>query len=397
MSAVGDVVVVGAGLAGLRTVEELRAAGHTGSITLLGEESDAPYDRPPLSKQVLRGERDVVPLREDLDSLDADVRLGVTAVALDPERSAVRLESGADVRYDVAVIATGATPKALPGYENDPRIAYLRTASDSRRLHKALTGARHLVVVGGGFIGCEVAASARAMGVGVTIVEVLPRPLVRVLGERVAALVQEIHVSHGVDVRGGTRVTTIAGDGAIEGVTLEDGTEIDADVLLAGLGVAPVTGWLEGSGVAVGDGVLCDAFCATSVPGVYAVGDVARWQNASTGDARRVEHWTNAIEMAAVVARNIVGASGEPTPFRTVPYVWSDQYDVKLQSVGFYAADDDVTIVQVGPKQRTLAVYGRDGALTGAVGFSAAPQVMKLRGLIAAGGARVEDALSAVS
>jgi 3-phenylpropionate/trans-cinnamate dioxygenase ferredoxin reductase subunit len=388
------VVVVGAGLAGLRTVEGLRLAGHTGPITLVGDESRRPYDRPPLSKQILRGERDVIPLREEYDTLDLNLRLGIAASGLDTDRKTLVLDGGEEVGYDTLVIATGAGPRLLPGFEKHPGVHYLRTADDSLGLRDALAGARHLAVVGGGFIGCEAAASARALGKQVTIIELLPHPLVRVLGEQVAVIVQRLHEDHGVDVRTGVQVERIEGEPAITALVLSDGSCIDADVVLAGLGVAPATGWLAGSGVTVDNGVVCDEFCRTSAPGVYAVGDVARWSHLGTGDLRRVEHWTNAGEMANAVVHDILDE--DPQPFRPIPYVWSDQYDLKIQSVGFYAAEDDVTLLKVGPKERTLAIYGRRAALTGAVGFSAAPQVMKLRRLLTEH-ASVQEAIEAVA
>jgi len=385
------VVVVGAGLAGLRTVEGLRSAGHHGPITLIGAEERRPYDRPPLSKQVLRGERDLIPLRgDDYAPLNVDLRLGAAASSLDATRKVVVIAGGEEVAYDVLVIATGADPRPLPGFESDPAIHYLRTADDSFRLRDALGSARHLAVIGGGFIGCEVAASARALDKQVTIIEVLQRPLIRVLGDQVAAIVQQLHVEHGVAVRTGVTVDKI--DAA--GVTLSDATHVDADAVLAGLGVNPATGWLDGSGVLVDNGVVCDEFCRTSVADVYAVGDVARWKHLGTGDLRRVEHWTNAAEMASAVVHDIL--EDDPEPFRPIPYVWSDQYDLKIQSVGLYAADDDVTLLTVGKKQRTLAIYGRGAVLTGVVGFSAPPQVMKIRQLMV-GGASVQDAIKAVA
>lgn len=394
-----EIVVVGAGLAGLRTVEGLRLAGHTGRITLVGDEQRRPYDRPPLSKQNLRGERDIIALRDDdYSALDVALMLGTAATALDPVAKQLTLADGRRLDYDVLVIATGAAPRPLPGFADHPAVHYLRTAEDSLRLRDALTPAHHVAVVGGGFIGCEVAASARALGKQVTMVELLDRPLVRVLGDRVAALVQAMHTEHGVVVRTNVQVEQVetAPDrpGAVTGLVLSDGSRVDADVLLAGLGVAPVTGWLDGSGLTVDNGIVCDEFCRTSAPDVYAVGDVARWQHLGTGDLRRVEHWTNAGEMANAVVHSILDET--PEPFRPIPYVWSDQYDLKIQSVGFYDPGDDITLLAVGKKERTLAIYSRDAVLTGAVGFSAAPQVMTMRRLLAAN-ASVQEAIAAVA
>jgi 3-phenylpropionate/trans-cinnamate dioxygenase ferredoxin reductase subunit len=391
------VVVVGAGLAGLRTVEALRQQGHRGRITVIGEEREEPYDRPPLSKQVLRGERGLVPLRDaDYAELDIDLRLGVRAAGLDVEARQVLIDGGPPVGYDALVIATGATPRRLPRYENHPGVHVLRHARDALALRDALAGGRHLAVIGGGFIGCEVAASARALDKQVTLIEVLPHPLVRVLGEQVAVLVEQLHVEHGVTVRTSVQVQEILGNGAITGLRLSDDTVVDADLVLAGLGVEPNTAWLQGSGLEVDNGVVCDEFCATKASGVYAVGDVARWSHLGTADLRRVEHWTNAAEMAVAVATNLLRDSDSRQAFVPIPYVWSDQYDVKIQAVGFISADDDVTLTTVGANKRVLAIYGQDAKLTGAVGFSAAPQVMKIRRLLAEGGS-VQDALAAVT
>ena len=389
------IVVVGAGLAGLRLVESLREGGHTGPIALVGAEEEPPYDRPPLSKQVLRGERDVVHLREDYDPLGVDLRLGTRAIALDPERKAITLHGGSVLSYDSVVIATGAVPRTLPGTEQYGNVRVLRTATDAYRLRYDLRGARRLTVIGGGFIGCEVAASARAMGVEVVIVEMLSRPLVRVLGDAVAHLVQELHESHGVEVHGSASVDAFYGEGQVTSLRLTDGAEIHTDVVLAGLGVVPDTAWLETSGLELDNGVVCDRF-GQAAPGVWAVGDVARWNHVGTGEQHRLEHWMNAAEMAAAVAANILADESERTPYAPVAYVWSDQYDVKIQSVGFYHATDDVTLLRVGPKRRHFAIYGRDARVTGAVGFSAAPQMMKIRHLLVTG-ASVQDAIALVS
>jgi len=389
------IVIVGAGLGGLRVAEGLRQAGHRGPIVLLGAESELPYDRPPLSKQVLRGEKELVYLREEYDSLGLDFRRGVSAQSLDVAGHRVTLDDGSVLEYDAVVIATGAVPRVLPETEGYENVHVLRTANDAYVLREELTRAKHLTIVGGGFIGCEVAASARAMGVEVTIVEILTRPLIRVLGDAVSQLVSDIHVDHGVDIHGATSIATFHGEGRLTGVTLTDGTEIKTDVLLAGLGVTPDVGWLEGSGLEIDNGVICDEFCQAA-PGVWAVGDVARWRHVGLDELRRLEHWTNAADMASAVAMNIVAPDGERQPYLPVPYVWSDQYDVKIQSVGFFRESDDVTLLKVGPKQKQVAIYGRDGKLTGAVGFSAPAPVMRLRQLLVDGGS-VQEAIDRVS
>lgn len=367
------VVIVGAGLAGLRTAESLRDKGFDGSITLMGEETERPYDRPPLSKHVLRGDREPMYLREDLDELGLDLRLGTVATGL---ADGAVVTSDGPVPYDALVIATGAAPRRLPGAPGH----VLRTLEDCRGLAPYLREGASIGVVGAGLIGCEVAASARAKGAQVHLVDVLPQPLVRVLGSTVAQRVRAMHEEHGVVFHLGVGVD----EASATRLTLSDGTVLDVDVVLEAMGAAPSTAWLEGSDVQVGNGVLCDD-AGQAAPGIWAVGDVANW------NGTRLEHWTSAGEQALAVASSILG---ERHVHDIAPYWWSDQYDVKLQGVGLPEADDAVTMLEVGTRNRPLAVYARDGRLTGAVGFSAAAAVMKLRDQI---GSPLEDAVALVT
>ena len=371
-----SVTVVGAGLAGLRTVERLRHRGYRGRIVLLGAEPHPPYDRPPLSKQVLRGERDTFWLRsaDDYAALDVEIRLGEQVLGLDVERRVLRTRD-ASLPCEVLVIATGASPRRVPGLNG----LVLRTLDDATDLRGLLGPGARLAVIGAGRIGCEVAASARSMGVEVDLIDVLSGPLIRVVGARVCDLVADLHRAHGVRLHMGTAATR-GGPGEL---ALADGTVLTADVVLEAVGAVPETGWLEGSGVRLDDGVVCDADGRTA-DGIYAVGDVARW------DGRRSEHWTNAGWQADRVAAAILGQ--EP-PLPEPAYWWSDQYDIKLQGLGAPGPDDDVHLITWGPKARTVALYARDGRLTGVVGFSAASAVMRLRADIAAGGA-IDDALA---
>jgi 3-phenylpropionate/trans-cinnamate dioxygenase ferredoxin reductase subunit len=364
--------VIGAGLAGLRTAERLRHRGYLGRIVLLGAEPHLPYDRPPLSKQVLRGEADDPWLRQAADyaGLDADIRLSSHVTELDTERRLIRVRD-AGLPYDVLVIATGASPRRIPGL--DGRV--LRTLDDAHELRAALGPGTRLAIVGAGLIGCEVAASARSMGVTVDLIDVLAEPLVRVVGARVGELVADLHREHGVRLHMGTAATRAGGGDAAGGLALADGTVLTADVVLEAIGAVPETSWLEGSQLRLEDGVVCDA-TGRAADDVYAVGDVARWAG------RRSEHWTNAGEQADRVAAAILGQ--EPAPAGPA-YWWSDQYDIRLQGLGATGPDDDVEVITWGPKARTVALYGRDGRLTGAVGFSAAAAVMRLRADIAAG------------
>ncbi|MCU1601111.1 MAG: ferredoxin reductase [Frankiales bacterium] len=369
------VVVVGAGLAGLRVVESLREKGSEASIVLVGEEAHEPYDRPPLSKHVLRGDREPMFLREEYESLGADLRLGVTATGLGDH--VLRTGDG-DIEFDHLVIATGAAPRRLPGAPG----LVLRTLDDARALSPYLSPGKTLGIVGAGLIGCEVAASARTKAAEVHLVDVLDGPLIRVLGPVLSARIADLHREHGVHLHLGTGVASASSDR----LALADGTVLDVDVVLEAMGVAPSVGWLEGSGLTLDNGVRCDAG-GRAGDGVWAVGDVANWAGV------RHEHWTSAGEQAATVAAAITGV---PVTHEAIPYWWSDQYDVKLQGLGSPAADDDVVIVDVGPRQRPLAVYSRDGRLTGVVGFSAGAAVMKLRQEIA-DGAPVADVLAALA
>jgi 3-phenylpropionate/trans-cinnamate dioxygenase ferredoxin reductase subunit len=392
------IVVVGAGLAGLRTVEHLRRLGHDGPLTLIGSETHLPYDRPPLSKEVLRGERPVVYLRKEsaYAELALELRLGTRALAVDTTRGEVQVSDGDAVSFDVLVIATGATPRTLPGTERLAGVHTLRTLEDSAALHEELVQAGEVAVVGGGFIGCEVAASARALGADVTIIEALPQLLIRTLGEDVGGEVAALHRRNGVHVLRGAAVQVLEGGDRVERVVLADGTVVSAATVVVGLGVRPATEWLEGSGIAVDNGIVCDQWCETSTPGIFAAGDAARWFNEPTGRHERVEHWTNAAEQAEVVAHNILADVADRQAYAPVPYFWSDQYDVKIQALGFPSPGDDVQLHMAGAKKRRLALYSHDGRFTAVVGFSAPGIVMKLRPLLATG-ASLADAVEVIT
>jgi 3-phenylpropionate/trans-cinnamate dioxygenase ferredoxin reductase subunit len=362
------VVIVGAGLGGLRTAESLRDKGYADQLLLLGDEAHMPYDRPPLSKHVLRGERDVMWLRpEDTwAELDVDVRVGTTATGLDLAARQVLTTAG-PVEWDALVLATGAQPRRLPGAPG----LVLRTLDDTRALAPYVAEGRRLAVIGAGLIGCEVAASARAKGAEVHVVDVLPEPMLRVLGPKVAPRMRAVHEQHGVRFHLGTAVE----QATATSVALADGTELEVDAVLEAMGVVPATQWLEGSGLVLEDGIGCDGL-GRAAEGVWAVGDVARW------DGLRQEHWTSAVSQAATVAAGILG---EHLPVTGPPYWWSDQYDVKLSGLGHPAPDDDVVVVDAGPRKRPLALYSRDGRLTGVVGFSNGALVNRLGPDVVAG------------
>jgi 3-phenylpropionate/trans-cinnamate dioxygenase ferredoxin reductase subunit len=348
-----------------------------GRVLLLGAEPHPPYDRPPLSKQVLRGERDDPWLRpaDDYAGLDVEISLGERVLELDAEQRVLRTRD-AERPFDVLVIATGASPRRIPGISG----RVLRTLDDATGLRGLLGPGTRLAVIGAGLIGCEVAASAQAIGVEVDLIDVLTGPLIRVVGARVCELVADLHRAHGVRLHLGTAATRVGpaapGAGAGE-LALADGTVLAADVVLEAVGAVPETGWLAGSRLRLDDGVVCDAD-GHAGDGIYAVGDVARW------DGRRSEHWTNAGWQADRVAAAILG---QQPPLAEPAYWWSDQYDIKLQGLGAPGPDDDVHLISWGPKARTVALYARDGRLTGVVGFSAAAAVMRLRADIATGSA----------
>ncbi|GAA5112281.1 NAD(P)/FAD-dependent oxidoreductase [Haloechinothrix salitolerans] len=390
-------VVVGASLAGLRAVESARRAGFTGAITLLGAEEHLPYDRPPLSKEFLTGDgtpkhfRTEDALRTDLD---VDLRLGTPATGLDVEQRVILAGNDA-VPYTAAVLATGATARTLPGLPALSGLHTLRTLDDAHTLRGVIRPGGKVVIVGAGFIGSELACSARRMGAEVTLVEAAPVPFTAAVGDEMAPAITALHTRNGTDLRCGVTVTGIDGDDRVKAVRLGDGTTLPADVVVIGVGAAPATGWLAGSGLKVDDGVVCDETLATSAPGVYAAGDVARWFNPLFGETMRLEHWTSAAEQGALAARNAIDPSAA-TPCTLVPYFWSDLYDSRVQFVGVPTADE-VRVVAGGVGEDTLlALYRRGDRLIGALGVEQRRPVLRMRALI---GKRVtwDDALEAAA
>jgi NADPH-dependent 2,4-dienoyl-CoA reductase/sulfur reductase-like enzyme len=369
---VNRVVVVGACAAGLAAVETLRREGFSGAVTLIGDEPYAPYDRPPLSKQILsrQWQPDRLRLRSDQDlaGLDADLRLDRAAAGLDLTGRAVELATGESVPYDGLVIATGVRPRLLPG----SGAHVLRTLDDALRLRSRLTPGRRLAVVGAGFLGAEVAAAARGLGCEVTLVEPAPVPLAHAVGEAVGSVLSSAHVERGVDLRTGVGVEEIL-DG---GVRLTGGEVVEADEVLTAVGSVPNTEWLEGSGLALDNGVVCDEHCSAA-PGVYAAGDVARWHNPLFGTSMRVEHRTHAAEQGMAAARNLLrGARGRP--FAPVPYFWSDQYDMRIQAYGYLRGHDEVRVVEGDlERRRFIAAYRTGARLCGVLAVGAAPKALR--------------------
>ncbi|MFI9025237.1 NAD(P)/FAD-dependent oxidoreductase [Streptomyces sp. NPDC053560] len=381
------VLVVGASLAGLCTAEALRRNGYDGSLTLIGDEQALPYDRPPLSKQLLSGdwapERTALRSDEALAALEVEFLLGERARALDPVAKTVELSGGSSLPYDALVVATGARPRSLPGLRGLESIHTLRTLGDALALRDALAKRPRVVIVGGGFVGAEVAAEARRRDLSVTLVEASPVPLSRGLGERMGEACTRLHVRNGVRVLCGRAVAGFDGDTAVERVRLEDGSTIGADLVVVGIGATPAVGWLADSGIRLDDGVLCDAYCRASAPDVYAAGDVARWFHPGYGRHVRLEHWTNAREQAAVVARNLLDP-GSPVKYTPVPYVWSDQYGTRIQMTG--RSSGDVRIVHEGEDQESLLALYRDGdRFEGALAINSARRLLDCRRLLARG------------
>lgn len=378
------VVVVGASLAGLRTVEAFRRAGYDGPLTLVGAEPHLPYDRPPLSKQFLdAAEPPKVPTYRDesqLRDLGVELVLGRPATGLDTDSSELVL-GDRRVPYRTLVIATGAHARTLPDIDSAiGGVHTLRTLDDATALRRDLDAARRVVVIGGGFIGSEVAAAARKRGLEVTIVEAAPRPLVRAVGEQMAEACSSLHARRGTELRCGVGVQEVHANGRVQNVVLTDGTTLPADVVVVGIGAVPTTDWLKGSGVTVTDGVVCDETLATSVPGVYAAGDVARWPNGLFGREMRLEHWTSASEHATAVARNALDPR-DATAHQGVPYFWSDWYGQKFQMVGTCDGQDVAVFGDVSA-DRWLALYRDGDRLTGALSLNLPGRIMKFRALI---------------
>jgi NADPH-dependent 2,4-dienoyl-CoA reductase/sulfur reductase-like enzyme len=390
-------VVVGASLAGLRAAESARRSGFTGAITLVGAEEHLPYDRPPLSKDFLTSAGEPAPtlLRDEAalrDDLGIGLMLGTTATALDIGRRVVVTDHG-DVAFTSLVLATGATPRTLPGAGSLRGVHVLRTLDDARAIRRALDAGARTVVVGAGFIGSEIASSARARGCEVTVVEALPTPLARPVGETMGLVLASLHEKNGTHLRVGVGVDGLEGDGDVRAVRLADGTSIDAELVVVGIGVSPNISWLADSGLEIGDGVECDAKLCTGVEGIYAAGDIARWHNPTFDVRMRLEHWTIAAEQGGVAGRNAVDPAGAAA-FETVPYFWSDWYGKRIQMVGVASGADEIATVAGDIDGDTFVVLYRQGdRLLGALALEARSQVMKYRAMLAAG-ASWEDALA---
>lgn len=373
---------MGASAAGLAAAETLRREGYDGTLTLVGDEPLPPYDRPSLSKQLLAAEWEAERLAlrtpADLTALGLDLRLGVAATGLELAKRIVELADGCQVPYDGLVVATGVRPRRLPG----EGAHVLRTLDDALTLRDRLTPGRRLVVVGAGFLGAEAAAVAWRLGAHVTLLEPAPVPLAHAVGTAVGEVLTRAHLDRGVDLRCGVTVTEVTEDG----VRLADGEVVDADEVLVAVGSLPNTEWLDGSGLTVGDGVVCDQYCEAA-PNVYAAGDVARWYNPLFDTSMRIEHRTNAAEQGMAAARNLLAAPEARRPFAPVPYFWSDQYDMKIQAYGFLRGHDEVAVVDGDlAERRFVAVYRTGDRVGGALAVNMPPKAIRTwRQAIAAG------------
>jgi NADPH-dependent 2,4-dienoyl-CoA reductase/sulfur reductase-like enzyme len=389
---VEHLVVVGASLAGIRAVESARRAGHTGRITLVGAERHLPYDRPPLSKAFL-DDTDEEPAdpryrtEEHLrDELGVELRLGSPATSLDTGATLVGIGDGSEVSYDALVVATGGAARMLPGTEHLTGVHALRTWDDALAVRSALDAGARTVVIGAGFIGSEVASSARKRGLSATIVETLPVPLVRSVGEDMGTACADLHREHGTDLRCGETVDGLesSADGAVTGVRLGSGEVVPADLVVVGIGVSPCTEWLAGSGVELHErdrGVVADA-TLRAADGVYAAGDVVHFPNhLFDGEVMRLEHWTTAAEQGALAAKNALDPANA-TELGTVPYFWSDWYSSRIQFVGRPAADEIRVVSSELGDDRFLALYRRGDRLVGTITIDRPTQIMKYKRLI---------------
>lgn len=379
------VVVVGAGVAALRAVESLRANGHTGPLTWMGDEHVLPYNRPQLSKSLLPGQGTfpAAPLRttESYAELDVVPALGLSATSLDTAHQNVHLSDGSTLGYDELVIATGARARTVDTWGDDPRVLTLRNQADQLTLRAALPAAQHVTVLGGGVLGCEIAASVAAGGCRTTLVEVAPSLLLRAIGPDLGAAALQLHGTHGVEVRTATRVTDVTPGPTALTLTLSDSTTLTTDLLVLALGSVPNTDWLTTSGLDLTDGVLCRETGESTVDHVWAVGDVARIPVG--GIPRRSEHWTSATDSAQLVAKNLLLPVEERTPLTALPYFWSDQHSAKVQGLGSPSPHDRTQVVSgLVEEQRFLALRTHAGTVTGAVSWNMPVPLMKLRRLL---------------
>lgn len=375
-------VVVGANLCGGTAVHTLRQEGFDGRVVLIGEEPDLPYERPPLSKEYLRGEQSVESLFVQpaswYDDTGVDRRLGIRAISVDAGSRTVELSDGERVAYESLLLATGGRPRKLPG-EPLPRVLYLRTVRDADRIRSELEPGRHLVVVGAGFIGAEVAASARTLGLEVTCLELLDVPLERALGKEMGRLYADIHREHGIDLRTGEGVESIEQTNGGVLVRTTRGAAIEGDAVVVGVGIEPNFELGESAGAKIDNGIVVDEFCRTSVDGVFAAGDVANHRHPVFGRHVRVEHFDNAIKQGAAAARNMMG---QAEPYDDPHWFWSDQYDHNLQYAGHADSWDELVVRGSTEDRNFVAFYLEQGVVLAALGLNRGKDVRRAMKLI---------------
>lgn len=396
------VVIVGTSIGGVRAAQALRSEGFDGRVVMVGAEDEPPYDKPPLSKQFLAGDWDTAKVRllspEAAERDAIELRLGVAASRLDVAGRQLLLADGARLDYDSLVVATGASARPSP-WRPVSGVHVVRTLADSTALQEDLRHDGPVVVVGGGFIGAEVAGTARGMGREVTVVDPLPAPIGRVVGPEIGRYFTELHHRHGVATRFGVGVEEITGSSGDLRVRLTDGGELPAATVVVGIGAVPNDGWLADSGLLIDNGVLCDEYSrAVDAPDVFAIGDVARWFHPGHREHVRVEHWTNAVEQGVCAAHNIVHPDA-PRSYRPVEYVWSDQYDWKMQAVGRPITGTRHELVGSldGESPRAAVLYADDrGRLCGAVTVNWPKALVQVRRLLGQG-APHDEALARVT
>lgn len=373
MSSTDRMVVVGASAAGCTGVRTLRSTGWSGEIVLVGDENCTPYDRPPLSKKLISGECETEKIQltslDDFKKLDVAYRPGVSAVSLDRDQKTIALSTGETLEYSRLLIATGARARPLPLLHGAKNCFYLRNLPDALAIRARLTAGKHIAIIGAGFIGTELAAIARSLGVNVTVIDQWGTPLAAKIGAVAGARIEALHESRGVKFHLRSNIVGVekTADG-IDRITLHDGASIECDMVIVAIGAIPNAEWLEGSGLDIRNGLVCDEYCAADND-VYAAGDVAQWFHGGYGSHMRIEHRTNASEQAMTAARNMLGAK---IPYRPLPFFWSDQYDVQLQSYGRIGADFSVEYLSGSPRENSFVLgYFHQDKLNGVLSWNA--------------------------
>jgi 3-phenylpropionate/trans-cinnamate dioxygenase ferredoxin reductase component len=393
MSADRTLLIVGASVAGAKAAEGARATGYDGRIVLVGAENERPYERPPLSKDVLRGEKDAETTRVHdegyYDDQGIELLTGRTVTSLDLGAAQARLDGGETVGFTTAVLATGAEPRRLPVPGADLYgVHYLRTRTDSLSLGDALRAGGRVAVIVAGWIGSEVAASARQLGAEVVLIDPAPLPLRRVLGDQVGEMFRALHADHGVTLRLGTGVTELQGTGRVANVVLSDGRVEPADVVVVGVGVVPRVDLATAAGLKIDNGVVVDEHLETSAPGVYAAGDVASAWHPHYQAHLRVEHWANALNQGLAAGAN---AAGERTAYTRLPYFFSDQYELGMEYVGYSQPDDDLVVRGSLADRELIAFWHRGGVVSAAMNVNVWDVVEDLKAIVA-GGTRQDPA-----